>query len=124
MLKKKDLTKKEIDKNIEQIIECLIYLKEKEEELVNQKTGDPIVDAFLEYRIRKKICLFGDADALFSGVLDLDLEDWERENRCREALAIMWEAMEYNAQYDESEFNIRQEFLVFKKGYEAGLEKK
>lgn len=122
MLTKKDLTKKEIDKNIEQIMECIEYFKEKEEEFIDQNTGDPIVDAFLKYRIRKKIGLFGEAHALFFGVLNLDLEDWEKENRCREALAIMWEAMEYGEQYDKDVLSIREEFSIFKAGYKIHSE--
>jgi len=123
MLTKKDLTKKSINENIEQIMECIEYFKEKEEELANQKTGDPIADAFLRYRVRKKICLFGEALALFDGLvgkLKLDLKEWQRENSCREAIAIMWEAMQYEAPQDEDEVRLLEdEFLVFKKGYEA-----
>lgn len=122
MLKKKDLTKKSIDENIEQIIECIEYFKEKEEELISQKTGDPIVDAFLKYRIKKKIGLFGDAHALFFGVLNSDLKKWEKENRCREALAIMWEAMEYAEQYKKDVLSIREEFSIFKAGYKLRSE--
>lgn len=116
-LTKKDFTKKEIDKNIEQIIECLEYFKEKEEGLKNQKTGDPIADAFLRYRIRRKIGLFGDAHVLFFGVLEKNLEGYEREMICIDALGIMWEAMEY-----EDTADTLQEFPIFKAGYEACVE--
>lgn len=118
MLTKKDLTKKEIDKNIEQIIECVEFFKEKEEGLINQKTGDPIADAFLKYRIRKKIGLFGEAHALFSGVLNLELEGHDREKMCIDALATMQEAMGYN----DDTLDTVQEFSIFKMGYEACVE--
>lgn len=114
MLTKKDLKKKSIDENIEQIIECLIYFKEKEEELKNQKTGDPIADAFLRYRIRRKIGLFGEAHALFFGVLDLELEGHEKEMMCIEALAVAQKAMEY-----ENTAGTLQEYPIFKAGYKA-----
>jgi len=113
------LTEKEINKNIEHIMECIEYFKEEEEKLINQKTGDLIVDAFLEYRIKKKIGLFGEADALFLRAKDSELKEWKREVACIEAIAIMWEAMEYDEEYNKNILNIEQEFLIFKAGYKA-----
>lgn len=120
MLTKKDLKKNSIDANIEQIIECIEFFKEKEGELIkaSQKTRDPVGDAFLRYRIKKKIGLFGDAHALFSGVLSLELEGHEREMRCIEAIAIMQEAMK-----SENTEDTLQEFPIFKAGYKACSEK-
>ena len=113
-LTKKDFTKKSIDENIKQIIECIEFFKEKEEELIGHKTGDPIADAFLKYRIRRKIGLFGDAHALFFGVIEKELEGYEREMMCIDALGIMWDAMEY----EDTEDTLR-EFPIFKEGYKA-----
>ncbi len=116
MLTKEDFKKNSIDKNIEQIIECIKFFKEKEDKLIkaSQKTGDPVGDAFLRYRIRKKIGLFGDAHALFFGVLDFELEGHEREMRCTEAIAIMQKAMEY-----ENTEDTLKEFPIFRAGYQA-----